>query len=54
MKLCNWLIHLNVRFQYKADTRVEHSECLLSSVSGHSAFIIRNSFVFGYMKEIYS
>ena len=26
----------NVRFQYKADTRVESSERLLSSESGHS------------------
>ena len=29
-------LNLNVRFQYKADIKVERSERLLSSVSGHS------------------
>jgi len=28
-------MHLNVRFQYKADIRVEYYERLLSSESGH-------------------
>ncbi len=30
-------LYLNVRFQYKADIRVDCSERLLSSESGHSA-----------------
>ena len=33
-------LHLNVRFQYKADIRVDCSERPLSSESGHSALFI--------------
>ncbi len=46
-----WALHLNVRFQYKADIRFDCSERLLSSESGHSIIFIDMDISANYFKR---